>query len=228
MEKITIMLADDHVVVRESIRKFLEEEKSFQVVGEAGDGTSAVEMAVHLKPRVVIMDLDMPGLNGIEATRQIKKAYPGCVVLILTAYDDEQYIFALPEIGASGYLLKDISGRELINATRAVCRGESVLHPAVTSKVIKRLKGNEKKDTGTTEPLTVREKEVLLLVAAGYKNKEIAKSLYVSTRTVEAHLGNIFAKLGVSSRTEAILEAIKKEWILVDQLRSLEQAKIVN
>jgi len=228
VDKITIMLADDHVVVRESIRKFLEEEEKFQVVGEVGDGQSAVQMAVNLQPKVVIMDIEMPGLNGIEATRQIKKLCPGCFVLILTAYDYEQYIFALPDIGADGFLLKDISGRELINATQAVFRGESVLHPSVTGKVMKKLRARAAQDPAYTEPLTGREKEVLLLVAAGYKNKEIAKTLYVSVRTVEAHLGNIFAKLGVTSRTEAILEALKKDWILLDQLKSMEQARVIN
>ncbi|RYD03656.1 hypothetical protein N752_18075 [Desulforamulus aquiferis] len=117
MNKISIMLADDHVVVRESIRKFLEDEDLFQVIGEAGDGESAINMAVKLKPKVVIMDIDMPVINGIEATRKIKKLCPECAVLILTAYDYEQYVYALPEVGASGYLLKDVSGRELVNAT---------------------------------------------------------------------------------------------------------------
>ena len=210
MEKITILLADDHVVVRESIRMFLEDEEVFEVVGEAGDGEVAVQMAAALKPQVLIMDIDMPKLNGIDATRLIKATCPDTAILILTAYDYEQYIFALLEAGASGYLLKDVSGRELIKATYAVCHGESVLHPAIAGKVMKQFRVNGKRESDCMEPLTNREKEVLELAATGLKNKEIAERLFVSVRTVEAHLGNTFAKLGVSSRTEAILTSLKK------------------
>ena len=216
MKKITILLADDHVVVRESIRKFLEDEEVFQVVGEAGDGEAAVKMAAALKPQVLIMDINMPKLNGIDATRQIKEICPDTAVLILTAFDYEQYIFALLEAGAAGYLLKDVSGRELIEATYTICRGEPVLHPAIAGKVMKQLRSNFKRDTDNTEALTNREKEVLKLAATGLKNKEIAKELFLSVRTIEAHLGNVFAKLGVASRTEAILTSLRKGLISLD------------
>jgi len=136
MKKITILLAENHVVVRESIRRFLEREANFEVVGEAGDGEEAVQMASQLKPDVIVMDISMPKLNGIEATRQIKALQPSAVVLVLTAYDYEQYIFPLLEAGAAGYLLKDVSSRELISAIQTVHKGEAVLHPAVARKVL--------------------------------------------------------------------------------------------
>lgn len=219
MEKISVMLADDHVLVRESIRKFLEEEDTFQVLGEAGNGEIAVQMACQLKPDILIMDIDMPNLNGIEATKQIKKLCPRTAVLILTAYDYEQYIFALLEAGASGYLLKDISGRELVSAARAIYRGESVLHPVIAGKVMKQLRAGGRRDQKNAEPLTGREKEVLLLAALGLKNKQIAQRLFVSVRTIEAHFGNIFTKLGVVSRTEAVLVSLTKGWIRIEQLK---------
>ncbi len=218
MDKVSVMLADDHVVVRESIRKFLEEDM-FQVVGETGDGETAVQMARTLQPDVLIMDIEMPKLNGIEATKQIKELCPGTAILILTAYDYEQYIFALLEAGAAGYLLKDVSGRELVEAARAVYQGESVLHPVVAGKVMKQLRTSSRRAQEDTEPLTGREKEVVLLAAKGLKNKQIAQQLFVSTRTIETHLGNIFAKLGVVSRTEAILVSLKKGWIRIEQLK---------
>ena len=208
MDKITILLADDHVVVRESIHKFLEDEEFLQVIGEAGDGEEAVRMTKQLKPQVLIMDIDMPKLNGIDATRQVKETCPDTIVLILTAYDYEQYIFALLEVGASGYLLKDVSGRELIKAIYDVYCGQSVLHPAIADKVIKQIRGSYS-CANQTEPLTNREKEVLELAATGLKNKEIAKRLFVCVRTIESHLGNVFAKLGVTSRTEAISVSVK-------------------
>lgn len=228
MEKISIMLADDHVVVRESIRKFLEEEDVFEVVGEAGDGEMAVRMAGELLPRVLIMDINMPKLNGIEATKQVKELCPQTAVLILTAYDYEQYILAILEAGASGYLLKDVSGRELIAATHAVYRGESVLHPAIVGKVMQQLRVNNKRESDTPETLTNREREVLALTAMGLKNKQIAKRLFVSVRTVEAHLGNVFAKLGVASRTEAILAGLQNGVLSLEQLREGEDFRKVN
>lgn len=224
MNKITIMLADDHQIVRESIKMFLEED-NFVVIGEASDGSTAVAMANHLRPRVLIMDIEMPNLNGIEATRKIKELCPEIAILILTAYDYDQYVFALLESGADGYLLKDVSGRELIAATKRIYRGESVWHPTVAGKVINRLRDNNHKEHELIGPLTKREKEVLRLTADGLKNKEIGKRLYVSVRTIEAHLGNIFAKLGVGSRTEAIMTALKAGMINLDQIQKQKDGK---
>ena len=140
MKKITILLVEDHVVVRESVRQSLERQANFSVVGEAGDGEEAVRMAKELRPDVIIMDISLPKINGIEATKQIKAFQPSAIVLVLTAYDYEQYIFPLLEAGAAGYLLKDISSRELISAIQTVYKGEAVLHPAVARKVLERFK----------------------------------------------------------------------------------------
>ena len=217
MSKIRILLADDHVLVRESLRQYLEKEDNFEVIGEAGDGEEMVALAERLKPDIVVADVAMPKLNGIEATRQIKAMNPAMPILILTAYDLDQYIFSLLEAGADGYLLKDISGKELIDAIKRISNGDSVLHPVVMRKVMERFRANGNvQETGSDEKFTEREIETLELVARGIGNKEIADELNVSVRTVEAHLGHVFAKLGVSSRTEAVVSALKKGWINLD------------
>jgi len=219
MDKIRILLAEDHAVVRESIARFLEKEPDFEVVAEAADGEETVRLASELKPDVIVLDVAMPKLNGIEATRQIKATQPSVSILILTAYDYDQYIFALLEAGAAGYLLKDVSGRELINAIRAVHKGDSVLHPTVARKVMQRFRGTTKvHEPHGLELLTGRELAVLKLAAQGKSNKEIAEELVLSVRTVEAHLGSIFNKLGVGSRTEAIIQALKKGWVDLETL----------
>lgn len=214
MEKVTILLVEDHTVVRQGIRQFLEHEEDFEVVGEAGDGEEAVRLAEQLKPNVIIMDIALPKLNGIEATRQIKQL-PFCtLVLILTAYDYEEYIFPILEAGAAGYLLKDVSGNELVDAIRTVRKGESVLHPAVARKVIAQLRGTSIKygREQVLELLSEREAEVLKMAARGMSNKQIANELFLSVHTVESHFGGIFNKLGVCSRIEAVMEAFKRGW----------------
>lgn len=219
MEKIRVLLAEDHVVVRESIRQFLERETDLEVVGEAGDGEQAVQMVSRLSPNVVVLDVAMPKLNGIEATKQIKQIKPSTAILILTAYDYDQYVFALLEAGAAGYLLKDVSGQELIDAIRAVHRGDSVLHPTIARKVLQKFHGPARDgESHGLDILTEREREVLMLAATGKSNKEIAEGLVLSVRTVEAHLGNIFNKLGVGSRTEAIIHALKRGWVELEQV----------
>ncbi len=219
MAKIRVLLAEDHVVVREGTRELVQHEPDMEVVGEASDGEEAVQLAGKVRPDVVIMDIAMPKLNGIEATKQIKELYPATAVLILTAYDDDQYVFALLEAGAAGYLLKNVRGRELIDATRAVCAGESVLHPVIARKVIERfISAGKPEEKRIAEPLSERELEVLKQAARGISNKDIAEELSLSVRTVQAHLGNIFNKLGVGSRTEAVLYALKKGWISLEDL----------
>ena len=220
MKKITILLAENHVVVRESIRRFLEREANFEVVGEAGDGEEAVQMASQLKPDVIVMDISMPKLNGIEATKQIKALQPSAVVLILTAYDYEQYIFPLLEAGAAGYLLKDVSSRELVSAIQTVHKGEAVLHPAVARKVMERLRQTKVEPTGerALDLLTKREITILKMAARGMSNNDIAQELHLSVRTIESHLGSIFNKLGVGSRTEAVIQAMKKGWFTLEEL----------
>jgi DNA-binding NarL/FixJ family response regulator len=208
MANIRILLAEDHVVVRESIRQFLDREEDLEVVGEASDGEEAVQLTAKLKPDVVVIDVAMPNVNGIEATRRIKALYPATAVLALTAYDYEQYIFALLDVGAAGYLLKDI---------RAVHKGDCVLHPAVARKVVTRFRGtpSEHEVLGL---LTERELKVLKMAATGISNKDIAEQLSLSTRTVEAHLGSIFNKLGVGSRIEAVVYALKRGWFNLEDL----------
>ena len=220
MKKITILIADDHVVVRESIRQFLDREAKLEVVGEASDGEEAVQMASQLKPDVIIMDISMPKLNGIEATKQIKAQQPSATILILTAYDYEQYIFPLLEAGAAGYLLKDISGRELVNAIETVHRGEAVLHPAVALKVMERLRQTKVNPTGgrASDLLTEREITILKMAARGMGNNDIADELHLSARTIESHLATIFNKLGVGSRTEAVIKAMKNGWFTLEEL----------
>jgi two-component system, NarL family, response regulator LiaR len=220
VDKIRLLLAEDHVIVRESIRRFLERQPDLEVVGEVGDGENAVRQAIELKPDVLIMDIAMPGLNGVEATQKVKDACPSVAVLILTAYDYDQYIFALVEAGAAGYLLKDVSGQELIEAIRAVRRGDSVLHPTVARKILTRFRNPAAAaaDNKGQPVFTDKEAEVLKWAAAGMSNKDIAQELSLSVRTVEAHLGSVFNKLGVSSRTEAVVSALKKRLVNLDDI----------
>ena len=220
MDRTKIMLAEDHTVVREGTRKLLESQNDFEIVGEANNGEEAVELAGKLHPDVVVMDIAMPKLSGIEATKQIKALYPGMAILVLTGYDNDEYVFALIEAGAAGYLLKEASGDELINAIRLVVAGEPVLHPRIIRKILDRLRTPDENNAEpiSTELLTPREMEVLGLASRGMSNAEIADSLYLSVRTVQAHLRSIFNKLGVGSRSEAIVYALKKGWLNLDQL----------
>ena len=218
--KIKILIADDHAVVREGTRQILEQEPDLEVVAEAGDGEEAVRLAGNFKPDVAIIDIAMPKLDGIEATRQIKSLYPGVVVLILTAYDDDQFVFSFLEARAAGYLLKSVRGRELVDAVRAVYAGESVLHPSIARKVLNRFASvsGEPRAQKTLEVLTEREIEVLRLATRGLSNQDIANELCLSLRTVQAHLGHIFNKLQVSARTEAVVRALKEGWITLEDI----------
>lgn len=221
MAKIKVLIADDHAVVREGTRRILEQEPDMEVVGEAGDGEEAVNLAASLKPDVAIIDIAMPKLDGIEATKRIKATWPSINVLILSAYDDDQFIFSLLEAGAAGYLLKNIRSRELIDAIRAVYSGESVLHPSIARKVLNRFVSASGKPEGQ-EPsgvLSDREMEVLRLAAKGLSNQDIAEKLCLSIRTVQGHLGHIFNKLQVGSRTEAVVRALKEGWVTLDDVR---------
>ncbi|HEX9039243.1 MAG TPA: response regulator transcription factor [Ktedonobacterales bacterium] len=212
---ITIVIADDHALVREGTRRLLEAESGLVVLGEAGDGATAIAEVERVRPSVVIMDIAMPGMNGIEATRQIKARQPQVAVLALTAHDDDQYILKLLDAGAAGFLLKDAGGRELANAVRSVHRGETILSPAIAARAA-RLASERRAQTESRPPLSEREMEVLREAARGLPNKDIARRLSLSVRTVHTHLGNIFSKLGVGSRTEAVLLALRSGWISLE------------
>ena len=220
MEKTRILLAEDHKVVREGTRRLLESQADFEVVGEASDGIEAVELAKKLRPAIIIMDVSMPRLNGIEATKQVKALHPNTAIPVLTGYDDDEYVFALLEAGAAGYLLKESSGEELIDAIRQVMTGEPVLHPKIMKKVLNRLRSPVEGQSVQTagEVLSDREMEVLRWAAKGMSNMEIADSLTLSVRTVQTHLRSIFNKLGVGSRSEAIVYGLKKGWLTLEEL----------
>src|SRR5438874_13030578 len=207
---IRVLLVDDHALVREGTRRLLETENDVEVVAEAASGEEALEAAKRLKPDIAIMDIAMPGMGGIEATRAIKVSCPETAVLVLSAYDDEPYLMALLEVGAAGFLLKNVHGQELIQAIRAVARGESVLQPSIAEKMMRRLSARPDLAPRSTNLISEREFDVLLLAARGLPNKEIAARMGLSIRTVHSHLANIFMKMQVGSRTEAILLALRQ------------------
>lgn len=213
--KIRVLIADDHTLLRESMRNLIDNQNDMEVAGEASDGEEAVEMSRHVKPDIALMDIVMPKLSGIEASKEIKKVSPTTAILILTAYDDVQYVLGLLEAGAAGYLLKSARGNDVLAAIRAVRAGESVLDPSIITKLLKRHTGTRIDSTRSEarESLSARELEVLKLAAASMSNKEIAESLSVTVRTVKAHLSNVFAKMNVASRTEAILTAVREGWL---------------
>jgi NarL family two-component system response regulator LiaR len=219
MQAIRILLADDHVMVREGTRQILERESDLEVVAEAGDGQEAVALTERERPDVVIMDISMPLMNGIEATKGIKQVAPRTAVLVLTAYDDDEYVFAILEAGAAGYLLKNARSSEVIDAVRRVYAGESVLHPSIAKKIVRQVRQTQyRRGAVASEELTERELEVLKLAALGLSNREIATRLVVSPRTVQSHLANIFGKLSVGSRTEAVMVGLRRGWIDLDDI----------
>lgn len=220
MAKTRILIADDHAVLREGMRQLLEQEKDLEVVGEAGDGEQAVKMTTELTPDIVLMDIVMPKLSGVEATKQIKKVSPSTCILILTAYSDIRYIVGLLEAGASGYLLKSARSDEIVGAIRAVRSGESVLDSMATRKLLERVvnvstETTEEKMRGQLSP---RETEVLRLAARGMSNRDIAESLGLSMRTVKAHLSNIFNKMRCSCRTEAIVKGFREGYVSLEDV----------
>jgi len=214
MAKIRIVLADDHQVVREGTRRMLEREPDIEVVGEAADGSEAVRLVQEHRPDVVVLDVRMPGMSGIDATRQIKRAHPETRVLVFTAHDDDRYVFPLLDAGADGYVLKTVGQRDLVKSIRDVYHGQTALHPAVARRVVDRLtKKAPFQGNGMVEALTEREMEVLLAVGKGWSNKEVSEALHISPHTVQVHLSNIFGKMGVRTRTEAVLYAIRQGWV---------------
>ncbi len=207
-----ILLADDHTIVRQGLRKILEESRDWQVVGEAGNGREAVRLALELQPDVAILDIGMPLLNGIEAARQIARRLPDTRILILSMHSDEAYIIQALEAGAKGYLLKDTADADLLGAVAAVMRGKSFFSPAVARVMlddyVRRLRDRGIVDRYDT--LSEREREIFQLIAEGKTNKEIAEILGVSPSTIETHRGHIMEKLDVHSAVEMVLYAVRK------------------
>jgi DNA-binding NarL/FixJ family response regulator len=208
-EPIKLLIADDHPVVREGLISMISREPDFKVVAEANNGLEAVEKAKQYKPDVILMDLRMPEMDGVEAIRQIAEVEPDTKFIILTTFSDDEYIFKGIEVGARAYLLKDAPREELFKAIRAVYRGESLIQPVVASKVLSRF-AELSRQTQSPEVLTDREVEVLILVAKGSANKEIAEELHISNSTVKTHIASIFQKLGTNDRTEAVTMALRK------------------
>ncbi|MGI9951067.1 response regulator transcription factor [Moorellaceae bacterium AZ2] len=208
--KITVLIADDHPLVREGIRKIMSLDPRLAVVGEAEDGQKAVELARVLRPRVVLMDINLPVLNGIEATKIIRREVPQAAVIALTIHDHEEYIVELLKAGVSGYILKDVSAEGLLNAVLQVAEGIQVIHPGITKKVLRFLEeAGAEKQAGGEVPLTPREKEILAFVGRGASNRQIASRLFISEKTVKNHLTRIFRKIGVQDRTQAAVYALK-------------------
>jgi len=209
---IRVLLVDDQALFREGLETLLSIHKDIQVVGQAGNGQEAVEVAAKVQPDVVLMDVRMPILDGVQATRLLKEAQPQCRVIVLTTFDDDEYIFDALRTGAVGYLLKDVASAQLVEAIRAAARGESILEPSVAAKVIAEFTRVSSMVPSAqmeqlVEPLSERELEILALIARGASNKEIASQLYIAEGTVKNHITHILGKLGVRDRTQAALKA---------------------
>ena len=210
-ERIRILLVDDQTMFREGLRTLLSVQADFEIVGEAGNGEDAVSLAAKLHPQIVLMDLRMPVLDGVAATQRLRQAHPECRVIILTTFDDDEYVFDGLRAGAVGYLLKDAPSEKLYEAIRAAARGESFLQPSVAAKVLaeftRLVAMNPSRPAALPDPLSEREMEVLRLLARGASNREIAQALVIAEGTVKNHVTGILNKLGVSDRTQAALKA---------------------
>jgi len=214
MTKIRVLIADDHAMFREGLCVLLGREDGIEVVGEAADGTEALVKTRKLKPDIVLMDIAMPTLNGLEATKQIKRENPSIKVLILTMYETDQYIFEILQAGASGYILKKAASTELISGIKAIFHDDVYLYPSLTKKLIQDYLRQNSKDTKNNRKdhsnLTDRETEIIRLIADGKTNKEIATLLKISTRTVQAHRANLMEKLNIHDRTQLVRYAIRQ------------------
>jgi NarL family two-component system response regulator LiaR len=215
-EPITVLLVDDHEVVRQGLRAFLEAQPEFAVVGEAESGAEAIRLAEDHVPDVVLMDLVMPGMDGVEATRRLRGASPRSQVVILTSYHDDEHIFPALQAGAISYILKDIKMDELAEAVRRAAQGEATLHPRVATRVLRELHGagaheeHPSSEFRLFTKLTRREGDVLQLIATGLRNREIAEQLVISEYTVKGHVSNILSKLHLADRTQAAIYAWRK------------------
>jgi NarL family two-component system response regulator LiaR len=212
MEKITVMLIDDHRVVRQGLRDFLELQGDIEIVGEAASGEEGVQVARELLPDVVLMDLVMPGIDGVETTRRVKAASPSTRVIVLTSFADDDKVFPAIKAGAISYLLKDVSPEDLAHAIRAAQRNEAVLHPEVAAKLMQEFSA-PRANEAPVDQLTAREMDVLRLVAKGMSNKEIADKLIISEKTVKTHLSNILSKLHLADRTQVAIYALRQRLV---------------
>jgi DNA-binding NarL/FixJ family response regulator len=206
---IKVLIADDHHVVRRGLVFFLKTQKDIEVIGEAKNGQEAVDMTKTLQPDLVLMDLDMPIMDGIEATRQIKSVMPNMKIMILTSFSDQNHVIPAIEAGAAGYQLKDIEPDELVRSIKKLLSGENQLHPKATTHLLSHLTNKSRKSKSPIEELTKRELEVLVEIAKGKSNKEIASSLFITEKTVKTHVSNVLAKLNLQDRTQAALFAVK-------------------
>jgi two-component system, NarL family, response regulator LiaR len=207
MDPITVMLVDDHALVRQGVRAFLDTQADLRVVAEAESGVTAVRLAGELAPDVTLMDLIMPGMDGVEATRRVKQVSPRTQIIVLTSYHQDEHIFPAIRAGALSYLLKDVSPEELANAIRKAAVGEAVLHPRVAARVVQELHGARGEQVNPFTELSERELEVLRLIAAGQSNAGIAEQLTISEKTVKSHVSNILNKLHLEDRTQAAVYA---------------------
>ncbi|MGI8368375.1 MULTISPECIES: response regulator [Priestia] len=207
--KIKILIADDHHVVRKGLVFFLQTQPDLEIVGEASNGEEALKLATSLEPHIVLMDLSMPVLDGIEATKELKKQAPHIQVMILTSFSDQDHVIPALEAGASGYQLKESDPDELVAAIRKLMNGENQLHPKVTTHLLTRLTKSSEKKANFIDHLTKREKDVLKEIAKGKSNKEIGVALHITEKTVKTHVSNILSKLGVQDRTQAALYAVQ-------------------
>ncbi|MGG0824156.1 response regulator transcription factor [Paenibacillus turicensis] len=229
---IKVLLADDHQLFREGLKRILNMEQDIEVVGECGDGSQVLSSCAMYRPEIVLMDINMPLLNGVDATAQLRQSSPDIKVIILSIHDDESYVFETLRKGATGYLLKDMEAESLINAIRTVAEGNGFIHPKVTGKLIQQLRRMEyvsetgamaqdhelheagvKFVAGDNNPLTRREAEVLRLMAEGRSNKVIGEHLFISEKTVKNHVSSILQKMDVDDRTQAVINAIKFGWV---------------
>lgn len=214
MRKIKVLIADDHLIVRQGMRKLLETYPELQIVGECIDGEETVETARKLIPDLVIMDIGMPGMNGLDATRQIKKKFPEMKVLLLTMHAEKEYILKILQSGASGYLLKGAPIEELVTAIRTLDRGESYLSPPISKSIIENYMEDSKAfGIGRPQPLTAREKEILQLIAEGHTSKSIALRLSLSAKTIETHRSHIMQKLNIHNAAGLVRYAIQRGWV---------------
>jgi len=215
MEKIRILIVDDHAIMRDGIRALLGLHDDIEIVGEASEGREAIEKARDLMPDVVVMDIAMPGMDGLEAARRIMRKIPKTKVLVLTQYDNKEYVFPVIEAGASGFISKVAASSELASGIRAVHNGDSYLSPSVTKLMIEDFQHSGRASNDPYKQLTNRERDVLKLVAEGHATQEIADMLVISPKTVEGHRTNLMAKLGIHNRTELIKYALRKGIITI-------------